>query len=203
MDDLEGEPWNIPAPVDVVGVDHILGRVSWATDQNLIVLWLNRRQNDSVLVNCDLQKDKCDIVKERIEPNGWIDIRDPMFDKSGEKMVDIQPLYQGDHRFMHAARFDFKTHITEDLSPGSNNVMDILGWNEETDTVYYLVAPISKPYQRQVWATSGGVIRCISCKEPSCKFVTASFAPGAAYALLTCSSANIPPKTFLYNAQVI
>lgn len=200
LDDPRGEPWNIPAPVDIVGLDHYLGRVNWASEQNLIVLWLNRRQNVSVLVNCDLEKDKCSIVKEQSESNGWIDVRVPFFDRSGNKMLEIQNLYNGDQRFPHAARFNFLSLTTEDLSPGNSSVMEILGWNQDTDTVYYVVSPGTTPWLRQMWATSAGVVRCVSCREPACHHVQASFSPGASYAIVTCSSSLNPPKIFLYNS---
>ncbi|CAH0603285.1 unnamed protein product [Chrysodeixis includens] len=201
LDDLRGEPWNIPAPVDIVGLDHYLGRVNWASEQNLVVLWLNRRQNISVLVNCDLEKDKCSIVKEHSESNGWIDVRSPFFDTTGNKMLEIQYLFNGDQRFPHAAKFDFLSLTTEDLSPGNSTVTEILGWNQATDTVYYVVSPGYVPWLRQMWATSGGVVRCVSCREPSCHYVTASFSPGASFAIVTCSASYNPPKIFLYNSR--
>lgn len=186
----------------MVGIDHILGSVDWASDTNLVVLWLNRRQNVGVLVDCDLKKDKCSIVKEQPEHNGWIDINQPLFDDSGRKMVDIQPLFHGEQRFFHAAKYNFDTRATEDLSPGNSTVTEILGWNQETDTVYYTVAPGHLPWLRQVWATSGGVVRCISCKEPTCRYTSSIFSPNAKYAVITCSACNIPPRVLLYNSQV-
>lgn len=179
-----------------------MGRVNWASEQNLVVLWLNRRQNVSVLVNCDLGKDKCSIVREHSESNGWIDVRTPFFDKPGNKMLEIQYLYHGDQRFPHAGRFNFLSLTTEDLSPGNSTVTEILGWNQETDTVYYIVSPGNVPWLRQMWATSRGVVRCVSCREPSCHHVSASFSPGAAYGIVTCSSSFNPPKIFLYNSEV-
>lgn len=202
MNDPESEPWVIPAPVDVVGVDHILGRVNWASDHNLIVFWLNRRQNISVLVNCDLIRDKCDMVQERMEPNGWIDITSPFFDSTGTQMIEVQPLYHEDQRFKHAARFNFETLETEDLSPGNSTVFEILGWNDELNTVFYLTAPSIMPWQRQVWATTSGVVRCVSCKELACHVVTTNFSPGARYAIFGCSASSITPKYYFYDAKV-
>lgn len=202
LDDVLQEPWNIPAPVDIVGIDHYLCRVNWASEQSLIVLWLNRRQNISVLINCDLERDKCSIVTERTEPNGWIDVKEPFFDKSGHRMVEIQNLYNSDQRFPHAGRFNFLSLTTEDLSPGNSTVTEILGWDQETDTIYYVVSPGNIPWTRQIWATSGGVVRCISCREPSCHWTSGTFSPGAKNAVITCSSSFAPPKIFLYNSKV-
>lgn len=203
MDDLTCAPRSIPAPVDVVGVDHILGRVNWATDHNLVVLWLNRRQSVSILVNCDLRVDECTLLKEHTEPNGWIDIQTAFYNSNGTKLVEIQHLYNGESRFPHVARFDFDTTTTEDLSPGNATVLELLGWNEPSDTVYYIAAPGNEPWARQLWATGpDGAVRCISCKEPSCQSVAAKFSPGASFGVVTCSATNNPAKSFFYQCVV-
>lgn len=198
----ETDAWNIPAPVDVVGLDHILGRVNWATDHNLLVLWLNRRQNLSVLVNCELQIDKCSIVRQRVEPNGWIDINTPQFDSTGTKMIEIEPQDLEERKLLHATRFDLASYTLEDLTPVNATVTDILGWNDAIQTLYYIVSPSGTPWQRQLWSTSGGVISCISCREPSCHHISGMFSPGSSYGVLSCSSTSTVPKTFLYNSRV-
>lgn len=191
----------IPAPVDVIGLDHILGRVNWATDQNLIVLWLNRRQSISVLVNCDLKLDKCTILKQETEPNGWIDIATPFFDESGTQMLEVRPLPFEEQRFMHLARFNFNTMKTEDLSPGNSTVTEILGWNQETDTVYYIISPGEEPWKRQLWSTSQGKTTCISCDKSGCNHADGMFSPGGSYGIVSCSAINIPPVTYFYAGQ--
>lgn len=195
------DAWNIPAP-PVVGGDYILGRVNWMTDRNVVVLWLNRRQNLSVLVNCDLSQDKCSVVKQRNEPNGWIDINEPFFDESGTKMIEIEPQPYGSRRYLHVAQFDFKTLATRDLTPINSTVTDILGYIPEQDAVYYILAPLNAPWQRQLWVSTAGVQRCVSCKEPSCHFVNAMFSPSASYGVVSCSASYNPPKTFFFRSQV-
>lgn len=202
LDDLTAPPKMITAPVDMVGLDHILGRVNWASNSSLVVLWLNRRQNVSALTNCDLVDDSCTVVKEQIELNGWIDISDAYFDRTGTKMIEIQPLYYKEKRLMHIAQLDFKTLTLKDLTPDNATVTEILGWNTRTNTVYYIVAPAEVPWQRQLWASTEGVTRCVTCKEPSCHTVRASFARGASYGLMSCSAYNLPPSIFMYDTQV-
>lgn len=203
LGDPSSEAKSIPAPVDVVGLDHILGRVAWASDHNLIILWLNRRQNIGLLVNCDLINSKCNMLQEQSEPSGWIDITQPYFDSTGTKMLDIQPQYSDDRRFPHATIYDFNTLETKDLSPGNVTVTEILGWNEEKNVVYYVAAPESLPWQRHLWSStvSGDEVRCVSCKQSSCHVVDPDFSPGARFGVLSCSSSNVPPKIFLYSAQ--
>lgn len=44
----------LPAPVETVTDDHILGGVQWTTDNEIAALWLNRRQNSTVLKICNI-----------------------------------------------------------------------------------------------------------------------------------------------------
>ncbi|XP_032529927.2 venom dipeptidyl peptidase 4 [Danaus plexippus] len=201
LNDTSSEPMMIPAPVDIVGLDHILGRVNWATDQNLVVLWLNRRQSISVLVNCNLKENKCNIVKQHNEPNGWIDINEPFFDKTGKKMLEIQPMHYEDQRFMHVAHFDFETQETTDLSPGNSTVTEILGWDQKSDIVLYIVSPGNEPWQRQLWGASKGINRCISCTKPTCHNVDGMFSPAGSYGIVSCSAVNVPPVTYFFKSQ--
>ncbi|XP_045458917.1 venom dipeptidyl peptidase 4-like [Melitaea cinxia] len=188
-------------PVDIIGPDHILGRVNWATDENLILLWLNRRQNVSVLVNCDLTRNECNIMKHETEPNGWIEVREIFFDKTGTKMLEIQPLPYGEQRFMHLGRFDFNTMQTEDLTPGNSTTTEVLGWNLDTDTVYYIVSPGMEPWKRQLWATSKGKAKCVTCNKPHCHDVDAAFSPSGSYAIVSCSALNVPAVTYFYTSE--
>lgn len=44
----------IRAPVDIVTNDHILRSVTWSSDTELLVLWLNRRQNKATMQKCSI-----------------------------------------------------------------------------------------------------------------------------------------------------
>lgn len=200
--EANSEPINIRAPVDVIGEDHILGRVSWPTDSNVLALWLNRRQSISVLVNCDVKQNNCTVLKEHTEPNGWIDIREPLFDDNGTKMLEIQPALFDRQRYFHVTRFDFKTLETEDLTPGNSTVTKILAWNQKTDTVFFIVSPGNAPWQRQLWSASDGNILCMTCSQPACHKVDGMFSPDGSHAILSCSAFNIPPISYFYIAEV-
>ncbi|KAI5632831.1 prolyl oligopeptidase family domain-containing protein [Phthorimaea operculella] len=195
------DAWNIPAPVDLVGADHILARVNWASDHNLLVLWMNRRQSLSVLINCDLMKDQCSIVKQDTEPEGWIDIQEPLFDKTGTQMVQIEPSQFGDKRYLHAVHYGFVSAFSLDLTPGNSTVTEILSWNSAKDILYYILAPEDQPWLRQLWTAKAGDQKCVSCKEPTCHNVNAMMSAGGSYGVLTCTASNAPPKTFLYDAK--
>lgn len=48
----------LDAPEEVTS-DHILGGVTWTTDTEIAVHWLNRRQNYTILRICNLQTNRC------------------------------------------------------------------------------------------------------------------------------------------------
>ncbi|XP_047510008.1 venom dipeptidyl peptidase 4 [Pieris napi] len=201
LKDANKDPINIKAPIDVIGEDHILGRVNWPTDDNVITLWLNRRQSISVLVDCNVKHNNCTVLKQQTEPNGWIDIREPLFDDNGTRMVEIQPGLFDKQRYFHVTRFDFRTLETEDLTPGNSTVTEILGWNQKTDTVFFIASPGNAPWQRQLWSVSKGNILCMTCSQLACHSVDGMFSPGGSYAVLSCSAFNLPPMSYFYIAE--
>lgn len=52
----------VTAPEEEVGNDHLVGDVKWATDSELAVTWLNRRQNISVMQICNVVNGDCKTV---------------------------------------------------------------------------------------------------------------------------------------------
>lgn len=54
------------APVDEVGADHLIADVKWATDTELAITWMNRKQNVSVLMICHADTGFCQMVSFKI-----------------------------------------------------------------------------------------------------------------------------------------
>lgn len=46
----------IKAPQELVSDDHILQTVAWASDSDLVVVWLNRRQNIASMQMCSIEE---------------------------------------------------------------------------------------------------------------------------------------------------
>lgn len=64
---VAGNPVNyitMEAP-EIVTSDHILGGVTWLTDTEIAMHWLNRRQNYTVLQICDVETLKCEVSLHR------------------------------------------------------------------------------------------------------------------------------------------
>lgn len=54
------------APVEDVGKDHLIADVKWATDIELAITWMSRKQNVSVLLICHADTGFCQMVNGTI-----------------------------------------------------------------------------------------------------------------------------------------
>lgn len=82
--------WNVvSAPVATVTADHILQSVSWISDSEFGVLWMNRRQNQSVFQQCNAPTNACREVFQTQEPTGWIEMSPMNCIASGERCFYI------------------------------------------------------------------------------------------------------------------
>uniref|UniRef100_A0A1A9WX87 Venom dipeptidyl peptidase 4 n=1 Tax=Glossina brevipalpis TaxID=37001 RepID=A0A1A9WX87_9MUSC len=77
---------SITAPIDIVGKEHILQNVIWTSNDNFIIIWLNRRQNIASIQACTLQG-VCHEVKRLSEPAGWISIDNFLCLKTGDRCL--------------------------------------------------------------------------------------------------------------------
>lgn len=59
----------VPAPLEEVTEDHVLGGVKWITDNEIAVQWLNRRQNFSLLSICNVESTPVDC---RVSITKWM-----------------------------------------------------------------------------------------------------------------------------------
>lgn len=70
---LAGGELDIPAPINIVTDDHILGNFAWMTDDVVVVTWTNRRQQIGTIQKCTLGATvTCVEVLALSVPNGWI-----------------------------------------------------------------------------------------------------------------------------------
>lgn len=63
----------ITSPVDDLGPDCNIAEIDWLSDTNLIVSWLNRRQNKASFQSCNIITGACFEIKKLDNPTGWVD----------------------------------------------------------------------------------------------------------------------------------
>ncbi|XP_026324416.1 uncharacterized protein LOC113233504 [Hyposmocoma kahamanoa] len=201
---------DLPAPVETVTDDHILGGVQWTTDNEIAALWLNRRQNSTVLKICNIAVTPITCQDEyRTQPNGWVPIGLPRFSSDGSYFLSLRwSLEQTDgniwqHLFL-SMRIDDDI-VSSSITPQHATVNNFVGMNEEFLEYYYTTTVPDTPWQSQVRVV-GANDGCLSCNlvlpdGGPCTWATATASHGGSYLTITCSSSNEISATFIIDTR--
>lgn len=176
----------IEAPVGIVSSDHILQNVVWSNNSHLLINWMNRRQNLSTIQSCSHQG-VCKEVTRIEEPDGWVDISTPKCLKSGLNCIFayfIDNWYQ-------VWNLNLETGVNSWKSRGEFTVLNVYGYDEVNDKLYYQATQKGDPAQYHVYSNND----CLSCNVvdadgTTCRSASATFSKDFSYYTLTCSGPN-------------
>ncbi|XP_071448145.1 venom dipeptidyl peptidase 4-like [Hetaerina americana] len=172
---------SIPAPVNTVTNDHILAAVTWASDTELVAVWMNRVQNVAVITTCDISSGKagaCSKLLQISEPSGWVDIfSPPHFPKtnpSSSSMVLILPQDVGTGEsadsYRHVTRVDQKAGenpVITSLSLGKMSVTEIIEWDDKNGIIYFMGTAEGDSAQRHLYRVADKIppepVECMTC----------------------------------------
>lgn len=175
------EPQLITAPIDLVSPDHILQHVTWSDNENMVIFWLNRRQNLGTAQICSSKGD-CKEVTKFSEPNGWISLGAPNCKPSFCHLTYwIGNWYQ-------IWKLDLQTGKNVQESLGEKiTVQKFYGTNDKGDIFYQATLP-DKPHVNQVFKND----ECLSCHLEDidgikCQMASATFSKTFDHYSLTCT----------------
>lgn len=103
--------------------------------------------------------------------------------------------------FKHLVHYDRDTTKQRPLTSGRWEVTEILGWNEETQTAYFIGTVTDKPAQRHLYKvkTTGDnpAAVCVTCGTVNadgkeCTYNSVDFSPSLAYYVHGCDGPNAP-----------
>ncbi|XP_071212130.1 inactive dipeptidyl peptidase 10-like [Salvelinus alpinus] len=187
--------------------DYYITMVTWVTEEKIGVRWLNRAQNTSILSLCEVTMGAC-LKKHVITSEKWLDRQneEPLFSKDGNTFFLTMPIKHGGrgsfhHITMISDQFNGDEVNMRHLTSGSWEVSQILEYDEEADTVYFLSTEDSS-IQRQLYRVSAVnpfQRECLTCSlfKTQCSYYDAVFNPDNQYVLLNCRGPGIP-RTTLY-----
>lgn len=120
--------------------DPIISTVSWATNEILVVTWLNRVQNEAFLVSYDTTSfasaSTYQLISHIKQENGWLEMfTPPVFSKDGSQLLLILSHDQGGDAgsYRHITRYNVAANSAGvALTSGKFVVTEILGWNDDT-----------------------------------------------------------------------
>ncbi|XP_029968486.1 inactive dipeptidyl peptidase 10 [Salarias fasciatus] len=179
--------------------------VKWVTHDKLSVRWVNRAQNVSILSLCDVTLGSC-VKKHVLTSEKWLDRQneEPVFSKDCSTFFITMPLKHGgqgtfNHITMISNQSDGQEVNIRHLTSGSWEVSQILGYDESTNSVYFLSSE-EGAMQRHLYRVSSvdpSQKECLTCSlyKPRCSFYDALLSPSYQHVLLNCRGPGMPQTT--------
>nr|XP_022913597.1 venom dipeptidyl peptidase 4 [Onthophagus taurus] len=190
------DPTNIKTlnvlPSGALSKDYVLFDVTWATNDEVVVVIENRIQNQATIRRCKLSETTCDIENEFVENKGWLEIEAPYYSLDGTKYIMVTSQPEDDDSYQHLVMYDVSSKSPTRLTHGKRVVLNILGWDETRNLIFYVGTPSNSPFQEHVYyynITDKEDI-CITCSlktpEGDCEFASASFSTDYSYFVEMC-----------------
>ncbi|XP_014905150.1 inactive dipeptidyl peptidase 10-like isoform X1 [Poecilia latipinna] len=180
--------------------------VKWINNTRLVVRWVNRPQNTSLLTVCDATTGVCHQRHEE-SSDTWLtrQSQEPLFSEDLSRIFLTMPVRHGGHRdFHHVAMFSKKSRSNpvevRHLTSGNWEVIRIVAYDETKNIIYFLSSE-KAPQQRHLYSlsTSGSFSKeCLTCDlKKDCLFFDADISPNAQSAILHCQGPGIPAVLLL------
>ncbi|XP_064598023.1 dipeptidyl peptidase 4-like [Liolophura sinensis] len=199
-----GMPVTLMVPPEFADKDHYFTAVSWRDDNYVMVLWLNRPQNYSIITVCSAVTGQCNKNLEEYGHGGWLELfAPPLYSDDGNKYFIILP-----QRYAGAGYYKHVAMVTSSVSPqmgektfltqGTWEVLEIVGYDSQAQLVYYLGTggDSRKKHLYSVGIPNTNRFRkivCLSCNvSPNCQYVSASFSSTGKYFILGCEGPGVP-----------
>lgn len=86
---------------------------------------------------------------------GWVDFfKSPTFNKNGSHFIYIAPQFQPEvnDSYAHLTLVSVETGKQTALTSGEFVVLELLHWNDETDTIFYAANEKNAPYVKHIYS---------------------------------------------------
>jgi dipeptidyl-peptidase-4 len=152
-------------------LDHLITSVSFANNQEFVVMFMNRIQNQGILEKCSFDGEiKCTDVLQLNPTDSWVDFfKEPLYNPDGSKLIYIgsHQLKNSTDSYKQVLMLDLKTLELSPLGLGAFVVDDIVGWNKETNLVFFkgnIEGDSKVQHLFAVKAETGAEKVCLTCK---------------------------------------
>nr|CAD7400600.1 unnamed protein product [Timema cristinae] len=204
--------FNIEPPATLANEDPILSAVTWANNDEVVAVWMNRVQNNAEIVIYNITAGTYETVLKISEPSGWIDLfTPPKFSQDGSRLVLIHPQDQGSGlgSYRHVTLVDRSSNTPVSLTSGQFVVTQIHSWDYEQGLIYFMATKEGAPSQLHLYSVSDSAISaphlatCLSCNvktsnNDDCLYCSAEFGESSSHYVFTCLGPGIP-QVSLYN----
>ncbi|XP_035703535.1 inactive dipeptidyl peptidase 10 isoform X2 [Folsomia candida] len=152
---LNSIPLKPPDQVDIR--DHYFSAVKWITKELVVVVWMNRRQNVSIISTCQSPRFQCQEIYTVKNPGtGWLDFIDPpLFSQDSKTCLLRIPWRDGEAGyFRHVVWLDISSRKEIPITRGPFEVTEIVAWDQASQYIYFIAAPQGAPGQRHLYRAS-------------------------------------------------
>ncbi|XP_060074300.1 dipeptidyl peptidase 4-like isoform X3 [Ylistrum balloti] len=195
-------------PMELAKAEYYFTFVQWRDDNYVLIAWLNRAQNKSVITVCNAETGGCSINQRESGHGAWVELyKPPLFAPKGDKYFLVLPNQEGvagyfQHVAMVTLPLSRETGVRRYLTLGKYDVTNIVGYNEKLELVYY-ISTKGDPRHRHLFSVSSSLqnnfrhTECLTCDlDPDhCRYYTASFSQSGKYYVLGCMGPGIPYYT--------
>ncbi|XP_052228345.1 dipeptidyl peptidase 4-like [Dreissena polymorpha] len=195
----------LPPPNAFLKSDYYFTSVTWRDSRHVLVTWLNRHHNVSIVSICDAISTTCWDNFRTVAESGWLDMSSPVV--TSERDAYFLILSQKDvdtDSFKHITQVDapLKGGVGSSyfVTAGPINVLKIVGYNPDLSEVYFLASKNSTPMERHLYSSTTDKTdpdfrqpQCITCDlDPDCLYVDASFSVRGQFYVLSCKGPGVP-----------
>lgn len=141
-------------------------------------------------------------VLDLVSTTGWVDFfKPPLFNKNGSQFVYIAPQYQpqANDSYQHLTLVSVEKGEQTAITSGEFNVLEILHWNDEANTVFYAANQKNAPHVQHIYSTDlgnstvdGRQQRCLTCNNTRSTYFGAKFSSNGKYILIENDGPSIP-----------
>ncbi|RUS77449.1 hypothetical protein EGW08_014787, partial [Elysia chlorotica] len=187
--------------------DFYFYKVAWRNDKDVLVTWLNRKQDRAILTLCSAASGFCKKSTELKSETGWLDVlHPPMFSEDGSRYFIIAPQKSGTDGFYfrHVAMVEIRAGDGQDkmsfVTEGDWEVTEIKGYDQETQTLYF-TSPHLDPRRRHLYSVKIPIRKetCLTCNyNKNCQYNEISMATTTDFYVLKCLGPGIPKYSLHY-----
>ncbi|KAK3607751.1 hypothetical protein CHS0354_040656 [Potamilus streckersoni] len=179
--------------------------VVWRDNNYVLVTWLNREQNYSILSLCGMENGTCIKNHQVVAEGGWVELHtSPIFTTDGRHYFLVLPQRYGlSGHFKHIAKIESSQLQAEGrrqfLTNGMWDVMEIVSYDDKLQMIYFIVTKSDDPRKRHLYSTSTNSsavnfkLECLTCTyAEGCQYVSASFSTLGNFYVLGCEGPDVP-----------
>lgn len=138
-------------PTNSVEPNSYVTSVNWYSDHQAAVVWLNRRQNVSIIATCKPSGFNCTNLHVEKEECAWTEpIIHPAFSRYGGQCLARLPVQEGGRgNYMHACLIQTGNVIP--ITHGPFEVTKIIAWDEDQHLIYVMATSEANPGHRHLY----------------------------------------------------